>query len=72
MSIGELVRDGWRLGWWETNKLVRAACVRCHGTRCPLLTALFLFLSSEVVTFLPEGVSVGLPNFAWGFKSQRK
>ena len=35
------------------NMLVRAACVRCHGTKCPLLTAFFLFsLSSEVVTNL--------------------
>jgi hypothetical protein len=41
--------------------------VRCHETKCPLLTGLFsLFLSlalslslSAVVTFLPEGVIVG-------------
>ena len=43
-------------------KLVRAACVRYHRTKCPLLT---------VVTFLPEGVIAGFQNFAWGFKSQK-
>ena len=31
----------------------------------------FFSLSSEVVTFLPEGVIVGFPNFAWGFESQK-
>ena len=47
------------------------ACVCCQGTKCPLLTAFFLFsLSSEVVTFLPEGVIIGFPNFEWGFKSK--
>ena len=25
--------------WIQSNKLVRAACVRCHETKCPLLTA---------------------------------
>ena len=39
--------------------------MRCHGTMCPLLTALFLFLS-VAVTFLPEGVIVGFQSFAWG------
>ena len=24
--------------------LARASCMRCHGTKCPLLKALFLFL----------------------------
>ena len=39
--------------------LVRAACVRCQGTKCPLLTAFFLFsLLSAPVTFLAEGVIV--------------
>ena len=50
--------------------LVRAACVRCHGTKCPLLTAFFLFLSLRV-TFLPEGVIVGFWNFEYDFKSQK-
>jgi hypothetical protein len=45
--------------------------LECHGTKCPLLTAFFLSLFSGVVTFLPEGVIVGFPNFAWGFKSQK-
>ena len=55
-------------------KLARAACMRCHGTKCPLLTAFFLsfFFSSPTLTFLPEGVIVGFQNFAWGFKSQKK
>jgi hypothetical protein len=34
--------------------------VRCHGTKCPLLTASFsLSLSSEVAIYLQEGVIVG-------------
>jgi hypothetical protein len=44
----------------------------CHGTKCPLLKALFLFLSFHWVTFLPEGVIVGFQNFAWAFNSQKK
>jgi hypothetical protein len=47
--------------------------VCCRGTKCPLLTAFFfLSLLYGIVTFLPEGVFVGFPNFAWGFKSQKK
>ena len=38
--------------------LARAACVRSHETECPLLTA-FLSLLSALVTFIPEGVTVG-------------
>ena len=38
--------------------LVRVACVCCHGTKCPLLTA-FFSLSLPVVTFLRQGVIVG-------------
>ena len=30
-------------GTTQLPKLVRAACVRCHGTKCPLLTAFFFF-----------------------------
>ena len=33
--------------------------------------SLSFFLSSEVVTFPPEGVIVGFRNFVWGFKSQK-
>jgi hypothetical protein len=51
--------------------LVRAGCVRYHGTDCPLLTALFAFSSLHQVTFLPEGVIVGFTNFAWGFNSHK-
>ena len=45
-------------------QLARAACMRCHRTKCPLLTAfLLLFLVPaghwQSNTFLPEGVIVG-------------
>ena len=26
---------------YNNKKLVRAACMRCHGTKCPLITAFF-------------------------------
>ena len=43
-----------------------------HGTKCPLLIALFLFLLSfRRVTFLAEGVIIGSQNFAWGFNSKK-
>jgi hypothetical protein len=32
----------------------------------------FFSLSSAAVSFLPEGVMVGVQNFAWGFKSHKK
>ena len=49
---------------WTVGILVRAAYVRCHGTKCPLLAMLFLFFLlsfslSARVTFLPEGLIVG-------------
>jgi hypothetical protein len=56
---------------------VRAACMCCHRTKCPLLTVFFLFLyfsiflSSPTLTFLQEGVIVGFRDFAWIFKSQK-
>ena len=40
--------------------LARAACVHCHVTKCPLLTAFFLLLlllSSPCITFLPVRAS---------------
>ena len=56
-------------------KLVRKACLHCHGTKRPLLTAFFslsFFLSlSPTLTFLQEGVIVGFQNFEWGLKSQK-
>ena len=58
-----------------TAFLIRAACVPCHGTKCPLLTFFLLlsfFLLSAWVTFLPEGVIVGFWNLACGFKSANK
>jgi hypothetical protein len=40
--------------------LIRANCVRCHGTKCRLLTvSLSSFFLSASVTFLPEGTIVG-------------
>jgi hypothetical protein len=59
---------------WQTeglyDKLVRAACVRCHRTKCPLLTAFFL-LSSLCFTFLPEGLIVGFWSVAWGLSHKK-
>ena len=49
-----------------------SGCVSCHGTKCPLLTALFFSLLSPAHTFLPEGVIIGFRNFAWGLNSQKK
>jgi hypothetical protein len=53
---------------------VCAALGRCCGTKCPLYLVLFFFLllSSVPHTFLPEGVILGLQNFAQSFKSQKK
>ena len=53
-----------------SRKLVQAACMHCHGTKCPLLTVFFSL--SPCVTFLPEGVIVGFWNFVWGLRSQEK
>ena len=77
VNYGYLILVMWAgLGWvcLSLCMLVRAACVRCYETKCPLLTAaLFLFLLSlRQVTFLPEGVIVGFQNFAWGLNSQIK
>ena len=55
---------------FDNNILARVACVRGHGTKCPLLIAFFLSLS-EVVTFLPEGVIIRFRNITWGLKSQK-
>ena len=54
-----LENDDYRRNVW---KLARAVCVRCHGTKCPLLTAFFL---------LPSGNVTSLRNFAWAFNSQK-
>ena len=56
--------------WRVRSILVRAACVRCHGTKCSILMA-FVSLLSARVTFLQEGIIVEFRNFAWGFKSQK-
>ena len=40
--------------------------------KCPLLTAIFLFLlSRRRGTFLPGVVIIGFQSFAWGFKSKK-
>ena len=39
-----------------------------HGTKCPLLTAFFLFLRTGY--FSPKGVVLGFRYFAWGFDTQ--
>ena len=48
-------------------KLFRAACVRCHGTKCPLLTAFVLSLLSTRVTFLRRGCPIVL-KFCMGYR----
>jgi hypothetical protein len=45
---------------------------RCCGMKCPLYLVLFFFFLSPPHTFLPEGVVLGLQNFARSFKSQKK
>jgi hypothetical protein len=48
-----------------------SGCMRCHETKCPLLTEFFSLLSA-IVTFLPEGDIVGFQHFAVGFNSKTK
>ena len=57
---------------WLSQWIGPSGCMRRHGTRCPLLTAFYFFLSLCRVTFLQEGVIVGFRNFAWSFKSHKK
>ena len=38
-EVGRPINWSERLACAVTELLVRAACVRCHGTKCPLLTA---------------------------------
>ena len=45
--------------------LVRAACMRLHGTNCPLLKAFCSLPLFSRVTFLPEGFIIGLQNCVW-------
>ena len=53
--------------------LAQAACVRCHGTKCPLLMALFsFFLSlSPLGYFSPRRSYHRVLKFAWGFGSHK-
>ena len=39
--------------------LVRAACVRCHGTKCPLLTAFFSSVFGPSVLRAPAEQTIG-------------
>ena len=50
------------------NILVWAACLRFHGTKCPLLRPFFFlsFFLCPPVTFLPEGVESHIYNKIWG------
>ena len=43
----------------EERGAVRAACVLCHGTKCPLLTAFFSlsFFSLPALLFSQKGLS---------------
>ena len=51
--------------------LVRAACVRRHGTKYPLLTVFFLVFLSAWFTFLPvcQNISAGVD---WGAERRVK
>ena len=49
------------------NKLVLEACVGCHGTKCPLLTAFSLSLSFSRRYFSPRRSNHGVPKFCMGF-----
>ena len=54
------------------NILVRMVACAVTETKCPLLMALFSLLSSlRPVTFLPEGVIVGLQKISWSFNSHK-
>ena len=49
--------------------LVRAACVRCHGTKCPLLTAFFLSLLFSYTYFSPRrGSEIVHGVLLWGWQ----
>ena len=56
--------------------LVRAGCVRCHGTKCPLLTVFFslsFFLSFFSYTyFSPRRGNSRVPKFYVGFSVTKK
>ena len=57
--------------------LVRAACMRCHGTKCPLLKAVFfsslsLFLFSAWVYFSPRRGYRRVLKFCIGFLGTTK
>ena len=41
------------------DKLVRAACVHCRRTKCPLFTAFFLFFLLLALLFFQKGLSLG-------------
>jgi hypothetical protein len=53
--------------------LVRAACVRCHGAKCPLLTAFFPLLNFFCfVYFSPRRGYHRVPKFCIGFKETKR
>jgi hypothetical protein len=45
-------------------------CALSRNKVCTINGVFLSFFLSAPVTFLPEGVTVGLQNFAWGFYSQ--
>jgi hypothetical protein len=60
-----------RPGSEAIHKLAQSACMHCHGTKCPLLTAFLLLLLLSLLLpllFSQRVVIVGFQNFAWGFK----
>ena len=54
-------------------KLVWAACTRCHGTKCPLLTAFFLFsLFPRLGYFSPRRSYRRVSKFCMGLRLIKK
>ena len=63
-------RTSYKSKW---NMLVRAACMHCHETKCPLLTAFFLFSLSFFLSLCPgyfflKEVLSHTKNKIWGEK----
>ena len=52
--------------------LARAACARCHITKCPILTAFFFSLSLSRSYFSPRRGYHRVPKFCMGFKVTKK
>jgi hypothetical protein len=58
LVVEDMILTFW-MGSKVTKMLAWAACVRCHSTKCPLLMALFLFLSSAGLLSSQKELSYG-------------